>query len=91
MKRAYSDEWTQMYVGDASEGLRQLPAGSVHTCVTTNKHRHASYVGAQEALRRVSRRRKNKREARVYRCLDCGGYHLTSTKRDRERAKGYAR
>ncbi len=60
-------------------------------CAATDKHRHESYVGAQEALRRVSRRRKNKREARVYRCLDCSGWHLTSAKRSRKRAKGYAR
>ncbi|MDP9485742.1 MAG: hypothetical protein M3Q49_08170 [Actinomycetota bacterium] len=61
------------------------------TCAATDKHRHASYVDAQEALRRVRRRRKGKREARVYRCSYCGGYHLTSEKRSRERAKGYAK
>ncbi len=49
-------------------------------CPATGKHSHASYVGAQEALRRVRRRRKNKREARVYRCPNCSGWHLTSKK-----------
>ncbi len=31
-------------------------------CAATDKYRHASYVDAQEALRRVKRRRKGKRE-----------------------------
>ncbi len=61
------------------------------TCTATGKCSHASYVDAQEALRRVRKRRKNKREARVYRCADCGGYHLTSAKRSRERVKVYTK
>ncbi len=35
MKKAYSDEWTQMYVGDALACAKALPEKSVHCIVTS--------------------------------------------------------
>lgn len=54
---------------------------SLPYCVATGKRLYGNFVDAQEALRRIRHRRrrgKGKREARVYGCGECGGYHLTS-------------
>ncbi len=73
---------------EAAQGDREGEGEVTTMCAGTDKYRHASYVDAQEALGRIRRRgRKGKREARVYRCDYCSGYHLTSEKRSRGRAK----
>ncbi len=58
-----------------SKEPRGCPAG---------KRSYGTWAEADEALRQVrARRRRGQREKRVYRCPDCGLYHLTRKGEDR--------
>ena len=64
----------------------------VPCCVASWKRGYGSYADAQEALRRVRRRRRKSgsRENKAYRCPHCGHWHLTS-KRSRKLLDGRPR
>lgn len=46
----------------------------------SGKRRYGDLAEAREALAAVRRRHKRRTEESAYRCPDCGGWHLTSSR-----------